>query len=76
MTSSANGFGQLAHYVADHGLIDEVRFWFHPYLWGDGLRPVQDGREPVRMRLISATTFSSGVVLVSYEPREIIRSAG
>lgn len=62
------GFGELAHHLAGHGLIDEVRLWLHPVLWGDGLRPIKDGRTPVRMRLVGATTFSSGVVCVSYEP--------
>ncbi|MFB9837670.1 dihydrofolate reductase family protein [Actinoallomurus acaciae] len=62
------GFGELAHHLAGHGLIDEVRFWLHPVVWGEGLRPIQDGRSPVRMRLIGATTFSSGVVLLCYRP--------
>lgn len=62
------GFGELAHHLAGHGMVDEVRFWLHPVIWGDGLRPLQDGRPPVRMRLIGATTFSSGVVLLSYQP--------
>jgi dihydrofolate reductase len=62
------GCGELAHYLASHGLVDEVRFWLHPVVWGDGLRPFHAGKPPVRMRLIGATTFSSGVVLLSYEP--------
>ncbi|WP_329254410.1 dihydrofolate reductase family protein [Actinoallomurus sp. NBC_01490] len=62
------GFGELAHSLACHGLVDEVRFWLHPVVWGEGLRPIENGRSPVRMRLIGATTFSSGVVLVSYQP--------
>jgi dihydrofolate reductase len=62
------GFGELAHYLARHGLIDEVRFWLHPVVWGDGLRPSRGGMPPVRMRLIGATTFSSGVVRLSYQP--------
>jgi dihydrofolate reductase len=70
------GFGRLAHYLADHGLIDEVRFWLHPYLWGDGLRPVQDGRAPMKMRLIAATTYGAGVVRLSYQPVKVIRPAG
>jgi dihydrofolate reductase len=62
------GFGELAHYLAGHGLIDEVGIWLHPVFWGDGLRPLQGGMPPVRFRLIGATTFSSGVVHLSYQP--------
>jgi dihydrofolate reductase len=62
------GFGGLAHYLAGQGVLDEIRFWLHPMVWGDGQRPLPTGLAPVRMRLIGATTFSSGVVLVSYEP--------
>lgn len=62
------GFGELAHSLAGLGLLDEVRFWFHPILWGDGLRPLLSGKPAVRFRLISATAFSSGVVLAAYEP--------
>jgi dihydrofolate reductase len=62
------GFGELAHYLAGQGLLDEIRFWLHPVVWGDGLRPLSTGLSPVKMRLIGATTFSSGVVQISYEP--------
>jgi dihydrofolate reductase len=62
------GCGELARYLADHGLVDEVRFWLHPVVWGGGLRPFQAGKPPVRMRLVGATTFSCGVVLLSYQP--------
>jgi dihydrofolate reductase len=63
------GFGELAHYLAGHGLIDEVRFWLHPVVWGDGLRPSHAGMPPVWLRLIGAMTFSSGVVRLSYQPK-------
>lgn len=62
------GFGELAHYLAAHGLIDEVGFWLHPVVWADGVRPSHAGMPPVRLRLLGATTFSSGVVRLSYEP--------
>lgn len=62
------GCGELAGHLASHGLVDEIRFWVHPVVWGDGLRPFQAAKPPVRMRLIGATTYSSGVVLLAYEP--------
>jgi dihydrofolate reductase len=62
------GCGELAHSLAQVGLVDEIRFWLHPVVWGEGLRPLIGGRAPIRLRLIGATTFSCGVVLVSYQP--------
>jgi dihydrofolate reductase len=62
------GCGELAHSLAQAGLIDEIRFWLHPVLWGEGLRPLVGGRLALRLRLMGATTFSSGVVLLSYQP--------
>lgn len=63
------GCGELANHLARCGLVDEVRFWLHPFVWGDGVRPFHAGELPVRMRLISATPFASGVVRLAYEPR-------
>lgn len=63
------GCGGLANHLARRGLVDEVRFWLHPVVWGDGIRPFHAGELPVRMRLISATTFASGVVRLAYEPQ-------
>jgi dihydrofolate reductase len=70
------GCGELAHSLAEAGLVDEIRFWLHPVLWGEGLRPLGGGRPPIRLRLIAATTFSSGVVLVSYQPTSVAAAAG
>lgn len=33
------GCVELANYLARRGLVDEVRFWLHPVVWGDGVRP-------------------------------------
>ena len=64
------GCGELANLLARHGLVDEVRFWLHPVVWGDGVRAFHAGALPVRMRLIGARTFPSDVVLLSYQPLE------
>jgi hypothetical protein len=45
-----------------------VRFWIHPYIWGDGVRPFHAGELPLRLRLISATTYASGMVRLAYQP--------
>jgi dihydrofolate reductase len=62
------GCGELANHLARRGLVDEVRFWLHPVVWGDGVRPFHAGELPMRMRLIAATTFTAGVVRLSYQP--------
>lgn len=33
------GCGALANSLARNGLVDEVRFWLHPVVFGDGVRP-------------------------------------
>lgn len=62
------GCGELAYHLARHGLVDEIRFWLYPVVWGEGVRPFQAGRPPVRLSLISAVTLTSGLVLLSYRP--------
>ena len=64
------GCGELANDLARRGLVDEVRFWLHPVVWGDGARAFHAGELPVRMRLIGARTFPSDVVQLSYQPLE------
>ncbi|MBM9469062.1 dihydrofolate reductase family protein [Nakamurella leprariae] len=61
------GTGELARSLLAAGLVDEVRFSLSPYLWGTGPR-VWDGIADVRLQLIAATTFSSGVVQLRYRP--------
>jgi RibD C-terminal domain len=56
--------------LARRGLVDEVRLWLHPVVWGDGVRALHAGELPIRMRLIGARTFPSDVVLLSYQPLE------
>ena len=64
------GCGELADDLARRGLVDEVRLWLHPVVWGAGVRAFHAGELPVRMRLIGARTFPSDVVLLSYQPLE------
>ena len=64
------GCGELANDLSRRGLVDEVRFWLYPVVWGDGVRAFHAGELPVRMRLIGARTFNSDVVQLSYQPLE------
>jgi dihydrofolate reductase len=60
------GCGELARHLLANGLVDELRFWLHPTVWGEGTRPYQG--ETVRMRLLGSTSYDSGVTLLRYEP--------
>jgi dihydrofolate reductase len=62
-----SGAGELAHELATRGLVDEYWFWVSPSLWPAGPR-IFDGLGPVRLELISATTFPSGVLRLCYRP--------
>ena len=35
------GCGELARDLLANGLVDEIRFWLHPAVWGEGGRPFQ-----------------------------------
>jgi dihydrofolate reductase len=61
-----SGCGELAHNLLAEGLADELRFWVHPVVWGDGARPFEGAK--VRGRLLGSEAFDSGVTLLRYEP--------
>jgi dihydrofolate reductase len=61
------GCGELAYFLATSGLLDEIHFRVHPIIWGSGVKPF-DSHDRLTLRLISATTFRSGVALLCYEP--------
>ena len=62
-----SGAGELAHALTTQGLVDEFWFWVSPSLWPTGPR-IFDGVGPIRLELISSTTFPSGVVRLAYRP--------
>ncbi len=59
--------GELARYLVQHGLVDEIRLWVHPVVRGPGQRPFHDG-EAVAHQLLDSTSFASGVTLQHYRP--------
>ena len=62
-----SGAGELTHALIALGLVDEFGFLVSPSLWPAGPR-IFDGVGPVRLQLIGATTFGSGVVRLAYRP--------
>lgn len=61
-----NGCGELTAYLLANGLVDELRFWLHPPMWGEGTRPYQGER--AEMRVLDSTSYDYGVTLLRYEP--------
>jgi dihydrofolate reductase len=62
------GSGELVHTLMQHDLVDEYRFMVHPLILGSGKRLFRDGIEKKVLRLVETRTFSSGVVVLSYQP--------
>ncbi|MFF0234013.1 dihydrofolate reductase family protein [Micromonospora sp. NPDC005254] len=55
--------------LADLRLIDEIHLLVHPLFLRQGKALFDAGRPPVRLDLVSAEPFESGVVLMTYRPR-------
>lgn len=66
-----DGSSVLVHALARAGLIDEYRLLVYPLVLGSGKKVFEDG-VPVKLRLIEARPFPSGVVAHHYavEPAE------
>lgn len=62
-----SGCGELAHTLAQEGLVDEFWFWLNPHIWPSGPR-ILDGVGPIRLQLVAATPYRSGVVWLRYRP--------
>lgn len=64
------GSGQLLHTLMQHDLIDEYRLMLHPIVLGSGKRLFHDGIATKTLKLVDTRTFSTGIVVLSYEPAE------
>ncbi len=62
------GSGRLVRSLSQYGLVDEYRLMVHPVVLGSGRRLFGDGADPSVLRLAEAKTFSSGIVLLTYQP--------
>ncbi len=62
------GSANLAATLTRLGLIDEYRVIINPVVLGGGSPLFQGVTERLKLRLLSARTFRSGNVLLSYEP--------
>ena len=62
------GSADLVNTLMQHDLIDEYRIMLHPVVVGSGKRLFRDGSDTKVLRLVETKTFSSGVVVLSYQP--------
>lgn len=62
------GSADLVNTLLDHGLIDELRLWVTPVVVGRGKRLFPEGTERKPLTLANTTTFSSGAVVLAYQP--------
>ena len=64
------GSGALLQSLMPHNLVDEYILLIHPLVLGSGRRLFTDGGAFAALRLISARTTSTGVVIATYQPAE------
>lgn len=62
------GSGELIRSLMPHGLIDEYVLPIHPLVMGTGRRMFADGGAFTRLRLVDATTTTTGVIITRYQP--------
>jgi dihydrofolate reductase len=63
------GSAELVNTLMQHDLIDEYRLIVFPVVVGSGKRLFRDGSDTKALRLVDAKPFSSGVVVLTYQPR-------
>ena len=61
------GVGELTHTLLKHGLVDEFRILIFPFTFGEGSR-IFEQMDVNTLKLLETKPFSSGAVLLSYQP--------
>jgi dihydrofolate reductase len=64
------GSGGLIQTLARHNLVDTYLLLIHPLVLGTGRRLFPDGGVPAKLRLVEATTTTTGVIAATYESVE------
>jgi dihydrofolate reductase len=62
------GFGQLSFTLMEHGLLDELRLWVHPYIIGKGGPTDLLYRDCTlqKLTLVDTHPLASGIVILTY----------
>ncbi len=63
------GFGRLSYTLLEHGLLDELRLWIHPFFIGAGGPQDLLYRDTrlTTLKLVDTTVLKSGLVILSYQ---------
>jgi len=56
--------------LAQQNLVDEYQLLVHPIFAGSGKPLFKHGGKAINLELVSAKTFTSGVVLLKYRPAQ------
>ncbi len=64
------GSSDLAVTIAERGLLDECRFLVNPVVLGAGKPMFKGLKSKLDLKLLAAKTLGSGVVILSYAPRQ------
>lgn len=64
------GSASLVQALTNLGLIDEYQVLVHPVVLGDGKPLFHNVQDRVRLKLVNSKTHPSGVVVLSYQPKE------
>jgi dihydrofolate reductase len=62
------GIGELTYTLLEHGLIDELRFMVYPVVVGKSGH-IFDHIDIAKLKLLESKTFSTGVVILHYQPQ-------
>ena len=63
-----SGSVSVVRQLLDAGLLDELHLFVHPATAGSGLKLFEDGGPARHVRLISAQSFTTGVLHLVYAP--------
>ena len=65
---NVSGSGTLVRWLLSEGLLDELRLMVCPVVVGRGRHLFEDGGDNRTLTLVDTTTFSTGVLSLTYQP--------
>jgi dihydrofolate reductase len=74
-TIGMSGSVSVVRQLLSVGLIDELHLLVHPIAMRKGMRLFDEGEPPIPLKLLSATTFTTGVLNLVYAPAETTTTA-
>ena len=72
-TIAVIGSGDLVRQLARHGLVDEYTLQIYPLVLGTGTRLFPAAGTFAKLRLVDSVTTTTGVIIATYQPREVTR---